>query len=252
MIHLKAVGLLVFLAIVLAIMPSHVSAGMSFPHDGAKLTYQIIEMDNSSFGSISAVTNDTYFFSKLGDSWNVTETLTGKIACSPSTGTLTIKYGTTSDIMGQNATALKSSNISIQVSYIVKDRMVLSTPIGPNVPASYEATCNFGGINQVFTSGGTPAVDASAFKYYVLTYIQPAGVSPGSSVPVSIMTATITGTQNVQVLGKSRTAFVGTISGLLSGIMYWDSSSGILLLAKSTIGDMTEQVQLVQSSDLAP
>jgi hypothetical protein len=253
---LRVIGLLVFLVLAIAVMPSHVSAAISFPHDGAKLTYLVTEMGNSSFGSIAAVTNDTYFFSKLGDSWNVTEILVGKISCSPNTGTLTVKYGTLSDIMGLNATALRSPNIFIQVSYIIKDRMVLSTPIGTNVPASYEATCNFGGIKEVLTGGGTPAPYASAFKYYVFTYIQPEGVSKGSTIPVAIMQATISGTQTVQALGRSWTALVGTIPGLISGTIYWESNSGILLLEKSTTGMgagmQTEQMQLIESSDLAP
>jgi hypothetical protein len=66
------------------------------------------------------------------------------------------------------------------------------------------------------------------------------------------MAATISGTQTVQVLGKSWTALVGTIPGLISGTMYWESNSGILLLEKSTSGVQTEQMQLIQSLDLAP
>ena len=236
--------------VIVAATPSQVFADSSFPHDGATLTYSVTTTGQGSPGSIVAVANDSYKFSKLGDGWNVTETLTGKITCSPSSATLSVKYQTTSDIMGQNATATNNPNILIQVSYVVKDRIVESTSIGPNVPAAYMATCNFGGNNVASIAGGTAALYAFGFKFYVFIYIQAAGVAQGSSVPVSIMAATISGTQNLQVLGKSRTALVGTMSGFISGTMYWDSSSGILLLEKSTSGMQTEQMQLTASPDL--
>jgi len=237
-------------------VPSHVFAGNSFPHDGATLTYSITTTDQTTSGSIVAIANDSYKFSALGDGWNVTETLTGKITCSPSSATLSVKYQTTSDIMGQNATATNNPNILIEVSYVVNDRMIESTPIGPNVPAAYMATCNFGENNGLpitaSIAGGTGAIDAAPFKYYVPVYIQPAGVAQGSSVPVSIMTATISGTQTVQALGKSWTAFVGTMSGFGGGTMYWESNSGILLSAKLSSPVQTDQWQLIESSDLAP
>lgn len=253
---MKTIGLLVFLVLAIAIMPNCVFGGNSFPHDGATLTYAITTTDQTASGSIVAVANDSYKFSALGDGWNVTETLTGKITCSPSSGTLSVKYQTTSDIMGQNATATNNPNILIQVSYVVNDRMIESTAIGPNVPAAYMATCNFGENNGLpitaDIAGGTAAIDAAGFKYYVPVYIQTAGLAQGSSVPVSIMTATISGTQTVQALGKSWNALVGTMSGFDTGTMYWDSTSGILLSAKLTSIAQTDQMQLIESPDLAP
>jgi hypothetical protein len=246
---LKTIGLLVFLVLVVAIVPSHVSADISFPYEGAKLTYTIIDLANSSLGSIAAVANDSYTFSKLGDSWNVTERLVGKITCSPGTATLNVKYGTISDMMALKAAVSSSPNIVIQVSYITKDRLIVSTPIGPNVPAIYFATCNLGGGNKISIAGGTVALYTS-LRYYTFTYIQPTEVTPGCSIPVAITTATISGTQDIQALGNPRAALVGTISGFVFATMYWDSSSGILLLEKSASSLQTEQMQLIQSPDL--
>jgi hypothetical protein len=248
---LKVLGLLAFMILGMAVVPSHVSARISFPHDGARLEYAITDMSNSSFGSIAAVANDSYTFSKLGDSWNVTEILVGRIACSPTAATLSVKYGTTSDIFGQKASVSSSPNIFIQASYIINDRIIVSTSIGPKAPASYYATCTFREGNKISIAGGTVALYASTFKYYVFTYIDPTGVTQGTSVPVSIVTATISGTQPIQALGKSRTALVGTISGFVSATMYWEISSGILLLEKSTSTLQTEQMQLIQNPDLA-
>jgi hypothetical protein len=242
----------VFLVLIVAVIPSQVFADKSFPHDGATLTYALTTTGQAAAGSILAFANDSYEFSTLGDGWNVTETFTGKITCSPSSATLSVKYQTTSDIMGQNAAASNNPNIRIQVSYVVKDRIVESTSIGPNVPADYIATCNFGGNNIASIAGGTAALYAFGFKFYVFIYIQPAGIGLGSTVPVSIMAATISGTQNLQVAGESRAALVGTLSGFATGNMYWDSTSGILLLAKLTSVTQTDQMQLVESPGLAP
>lgn len=248
---MKTSGVSVFLVLIVAVMPSQAFAESSFPHDGATLTYAMTTTGHGSPGSIVAVANDSFRFSKSGDGWNVTETVVGKITCSSSSATLSVKYSTQSDFMGQNAAATNNPNILIQVSYVVEGRMVASTSIGPNVPAAYSATCNFGGNNEASISGGTPALYASAFKFYVFIYIQPAGVAQGSSVPVSIMAATISGTQTIQALGKSWTALVGTIPGLITGTMYWEKNSGILLLEKDTSGMQTDQMQLTKSPDLA-
>jgi len=125
----------------------------------------------------------------------------------------------------------------------------MSTPIGPNVPGIYFATCLLGGGNKISITGGTVALYTS-LRYYVFTYIQSTGLTPGCSMHVAITTATISGTQEIQALGEPRTALVGTISGFVSATMYWDSSTGILLLEKSASSLQTEQMQLIQSPDL--
>lgn len=248
---MKTVALLWLIILAIVVVPSHVSAGTSFPHDDARLVYAVTDMANSTLGSIAAVANDSYTFSTLGDSWNVTESLVGRIACDPSTATLSVKYGTLSDIFGQKGLPSISPNISLHVSYIIQNRMIVSTPIGPNVPAAYYATCTFQKDGRISIAGGTAALYAYVFKYYVFTFIDPMGVSQGTQVPVSIVTATICGTRAMQALGKSLTALVGTISGFAAATLYWDSSTGILLWEKSTSSLETEQMQLIQCSDLA-
>ncbi len=236
------------LVLALVATPSQVFASMTFPQNGSSLTYASFVTSKTSQGNITAASTDSYSFQQTGSQWNVTERITGKITCSPQAAQLSVRFRTTSDIMGANSIVSNDPNIDIKVSYVVQDRVVESTPIGSNVPAGYSAECTVGGIDVAAVSQATPALYVSGFRYYVLLYIQTAGVAVGSSVPVAIMTSTISGIQNVIVLNTSRPAFVGTITGITSGSLYWDRDSGILLSEESTSSTQSERMLLTYST----
>jgi hypothetical protein len=238
----------VFLILALAVAPSRVSADLAFPQSGSILTYSTITTAKTSQGSVTADSTDSYSFQQVGSQWNVTETITGKIVCSPSGAQVSVQFHTTSDIMGATVAVSTSPNIKIRVSYMMENRIVKSTLIGPNVPAGYSAKCTLGGVDLGSVGQDTGALYASSLRYYVLFYIQTAGVTKGSVVPVSLLTATISGTQNVTVLNTSRPALVGALTGLISGSLYWDRDSGILLLAESTSSVESERILLVNST----
>jgi len=243
----KAISLFVFLVLVLAAASSQVSADVTFPQNGSTLTYAILTTAKTSQGNITAASTDSYSFQQIGNQWNVTETISGKITCSPPAAQLSVRFHTTSDIMGANSSVSSAPNIEIKVSYLIQDRMVKSTLIGPNVPAGYSAKCTLGGNDVGSVDQATGALYASSLRYYVLFYIQTIGVTEGTLVPVSLLTATISGTQNVAVSNTSRPALVGTLTGLISGSLYWDKDSGILLLAESTSGAESEKMLLINS-----
>jgi hypothetical protein len=248
----KASSVLVFLVLALAAAPSQVSADITFPQNESTLTYATFMTAGTSQGNVTAVSTDSYSFQQIGNQWNVTETITGKITCFPPAAHLSVRFGTTSDFMGANSSVSTDPNILIKVSYMIQNRTIESTPIGPNVAAGYSAKCTLEGndLASVFLSQGTPALYASPFiRYYVLFYIQTAGVTVGSSVPVAILTSTITGIQNVTVLNTSRPALVGTVTGIISGMLYWDMHSGILLMEESKTGSTeSERMLLIQST----
>jgi hypothetical protein len=245
----KASSVLVFLVLALAAAPSQVSADITFPQNESTLTYATFITAGTSQGNVTATSTDSYSFQQIGNQWNVTETITGKINCFPPGAQLSIRFRTTSDLMGANSTVSNDPNISIRVSYMMQDRVVESTPIGSNVPAGYFAKCTLEGNDLASVTQGTPALYAYAFRYYVLFYIQTAGVTVGSSVSVAILTSTITGIQNVTVLTTSRPALVGTVTGIISGMLYWDRYSGILLMEESKTGSTeSERMLLIQST----
>jgi hypothetical protein len=221
---------------------------MTFPQNGSTLTYATLTTAQTLQGNITATSTDSYNFQQIGTQWNVTEMITGKIICSPPAAQLSVRFRTTSDLMGTNSIVSNDPNIDIKVSYVVQDRVVESTPIGSNVPAGYSAKCTLGGNDVASISQATPALYASGFRYYVLFYIQTAGVNVGSSVPVAIMTSTISGIQNVTVLNTSRPALAGTLTGIISGRLYWDRNSGILLLEESNSGTQSERMSLISST----
>jgi hypothetical protein len=246
---MKASSLLVLvvLALGLTIAPSRVSADVTFPQDGSALTYATLITAKSPQGNITAASIDSYSFQQISNRWNVTETITAQISCYPPAARLSVRFRTTSDFMGANSSVSTDPNILIKVSYMIQNRTIESTPIGPNVAAGYSAKCSLGGNDIASVGQETPALYASPFiRYYVFFYIQTTGVSKGSSVPVTIMTFTITGIQNV--MNTSRPALVGTFTGLINGTLYWDRFSGILLLGESTSGVQSERMLLTYST----
>jgi hypothetical protein len=236
------------LVLVVLAAPGQVSADVTFPQNGSSLTYTALATAQTSQGNISATSSDSYSFQQAGTQWNVTETITGKITCFPPTAQLSVRFLTTADIMGVQSTVSNDPSIDIKVSYLVRDRVVESTPIGSSVPAGYSAKCTLGGNDVASVSQATPALYASGFRYYVLFYIQPTGITVGSSVPVAIMTSTISGVQNVTVLNTPRPALVGTLTGIISGTLYWDRDSGILLLGQSTSSSQSDRMALTYST----
>ena len=230
----------------LAATPSQVSADIIFPR--MALSYATLTTAKSSQGNITATSMDSYSFQQIGSQWNVAETIAGKITCSPSTAQLNVRFQTRSDIMGVNSSVSTDPNIEIPVSYVVQDRIIMSTPIGPNAPVGYTAKCTLGGTEVGTISEDTGAVLAGSLPSYVWFYIQTAGVTQGSVVHISIMTLTISRTQNVTVMNTSRPAFVGTITGFFGGTFYWDRDSGILLLAETTTGPQSDRMMLVNST----
>jgi hypothetical protein len=238
----------VFVVLALAATASRVSADMAFPQSGATLTYAYLTTSKTSQGNITATSTDSYSFQQIGNQWNVTETLAGKITCSTSTAQLSVRFHKISDIMGANSSVSTDPNIDIRVSYVIQDRIVRSTPIGPNAPVGYSAKCTLGGNDFGVINVDTEAVLAGTLRYYVLFYIQTARVTQGSLVPVSLLTATISGTKNVTVLNTSRPALVGTLTGFISGSLYWDRDSGILLLAETTSAVQSDRMLLINSS----
>jgi hypothetical protein len=245
---MKISGALMLLVLALMATPSQVFAGITFPQNGSSLTYASFVTAKTAQGNITAASTDSYSFQQTGNQWNVTETITGKITCSPPAAQLSVRFLTTSDIMGANSIVSNDPNVVIKVSYVVQDRVVQSTPIGSNVPAGYSAKCTVGGSDVASISQATPALYASGFRYYVLFYVQPTGVAAGSSVPVAIMSSTISGVQNVTVLNTSRPALVGTITGIIGGTLYWDRDSGILLLEESTSSTQSDRMLLTYST----
>ena len=249
----RPICVLIFLIVcVLVAAPTQVSASETFPQNGSVLAYLTSVGARASQGNITATLTDSYSFLQMGDQWNVTEILSGKIACFPSTASLSVRFLTTSDVMGAKAIVSNDPNIDIRVSYVLRDRVVESTPIGPNVPIGFSAKCTAGGVDIGPISEATPALYASGFQYYVLFYIQPSGLGVGSSVPVAIMTSTISGTQTLVVFNTSRLALVGTVAGMMSGVLYWDRESGILLLEESTSNTQYESMTLISSSVPVP
>lgn len=249
----RVTGVLTFLVVcTLLVTTTQVSAIDTFRENGSALVYSTSISAKTSQENITAALTDSYSFLQIGDQWNVTETLTGKIICSPSTARLSVRFRTPSDIMGTNSTVSNDPNIGIKVSYVVQDRVVQSTPIGPNVPIGFSAKCTSSGVDIGPISQATPALYASSFRYYVLFYIEPSGLGVGSSVPVAIMTSTISGTQTLVVLNTPRLALVGTLTGVISGIMYWDRESGILLLEESTSSTQSESMMLISSTAPIP
>jgi len=244
----KTSSVLVFLVLALAAAPSQVSADITFPQNESTLTYATFITAGTSQGNVTAATTDSYNFQQIGNQWNVTETITGKISCFPPGAQLSVRFLTTSDLMGANSIVSNDPNIGIKVSYMVQDRVVESTPIASNVPAGYSAKCTLRGDDLASVSQATPPLYAYSFRYYVLFYIQTTGVTEGSSVHVAIMTLTISGIQNVTVLNTSRPALVGTVTGIISGMLYWDRYSGILLLEESTSSTQSERMLLTYST----
>lgn len=238
----------VFFVLALAAAAGRVSADMAFPQNGSTLTYALLTTAKTSQGNITAASTDSFSFQQMGSQWNVTETITGKITCPSPAAQLSVRFHTISDIMGVNSTVSTDPNIEIRVSYVIQDRIVKSTPIGPNVPAGYSAKCTLGGIDLGSIDQDTEALFPGTLRYYVLFYIQTAGVTQGSLVPVSLLTATISGTQNVTVLNTSRPALVGTLTGFFSGSLYWDRDSGILLLMESTSPVQSDRMLLINST----
>ena len=161
---------------------------------------------------------------------------------------MSVRFHTTSDIMGANSTVSSDPNIEIKVSYLIQDRIVKSTPIGPNVPVGYSAKCTLGGNDLGSVDQATEALYASSLRYYVLFYIQTIGITEGTLVPISLLTATISGTQNVTVLNTTRPALVGTLTGFISGSLYWDKDSGILLMSESTSSVQSDKISLINST----
>ena len=238
----------VFVVLALAAAPSQVSVDLSFPQNGATLSYAYVTTAKTPQGNITATSTDSYVLQQMGSQWNVTETITGKISCPSPAAQLSVRFHTISDIMGVNSTVSTVPNIEIRVSYVVQDRIVKSTPIGPNMPAGYSAKCTLGGIDLGSIDQDTEALYPGTLRYYVLFYIQTAGVTQESLVPVSLLTATISGTQNVTVLDTSRSALVGTLTGFISGSLYWDRDSGILLLMESTSPTQSDRMLLINST----
>ena len=245
---MRACRVLMFFVLALAASPSQVAAEVPFPQNGSTLTYAVFDSAATSQGNITVASVDSYSFQQIGNQWNVTETIKGKITCTPNTAQLSVRFRTTSDIMGTNSIVSNDPNINIMVSYVVQDRVVESTSIGSNTPAGYSAECTLAGSAIASLSQATPALYTSGFRYYVIFYIQASGLGVGSSVPVAIMTSTISGTQNVLVLNTSRFALVGTLAGMISGVLYWDRASGILLVEESTSGTQSERISLTQST----
>ena len=245
----------VFLILVLAATPSPASASITFPQDGSNVTYATFTTAQTRQGNITVSSTDSYVFEQMGakwnwtePQWNVTETITGKITCSPPEAQLSVRYRTTSDIMGAHSSVSNDPNIAIKVSYMLQDRVVQSTLIGSNVPAGYSAKCTLGGNDVASVFVDTPALHAFGSRYYVLFYVQAGTVNIGGSVPVTTVTSTILGTQYVTVLNTPRLAFVGAITGFTSGVLYWDVGSGILLLEQSTAGSQSDRMRLTYST----
>ncbi len=242
-------SVILVLALTLAIAPSRVSAETPFPQNGSTLTYSVFMTAKSSQGNITATSTDSYSFQQIGNEWNVTETVIGKISCHPPTADLSVRYRTISDIFGVNSSVSSDPNILIKVSYMVQNRTIVSTPIGPNVAAGYFAKCSLGGKDIASVGQATPALYVSPFiRYYVMFHIQTAGVGVGTLVPVGILPSTITAIESVAVMNTSRPALVGTITGIISGRIYWDQESGILLLEESTNGIQSERMLLSYST----
>jgi hypothetical protein len=235
------------LVLILVTMPSQATADTAFPQNGSTLTYSLLTTAKTSQGNITAASTDSYTLQQVGNQWNVTETLSGKITCSPSAAQLNVKFHTRSDIMGINSSVSTDPNIEIPVSYVIQDRLIISTPISPNAPVGFTAKCSLGGTDVGTINQDTGAVLAGSMPGYVWFYIETAGVTQGSAVPISTVTATISGMQNVTVMSTSRPALVGTISGFISGSFYWDRDTGILLLEETT-GLQSDRMQLVSSN----
>ena len=245
---MKIRSALMLLVLALAAASNQVSADMAFPQNGSTLTYALLTTAKTSQGNITAASTDSYSLQQIGNQWNVTETITGKITCSPPAAQLSVRFHTTSDIMGANSAVSSDPNIEIKVSYLIQDRIVKSTPIGVNVPAGFSAKCTLGGNDLGSVGQDTGALYASSLRYYVLFYIQTIGVTEGTLVPVSLLTATISGTQNVAVLNTTRPALVGTLTGFISGSLYWDKDSGILLMSESTSSVQSDKISLINST----
>jgi hypothetical protein len=240
--------LFVLLVLVVVAAPTQVSADLAFPQNGATLTYSLLSTAGTSQGNITATSTDSYSFQQIGNQWNVTEMITGKVTCFPSTAQLSVKFHTRSDIMGVNSSVSTNPNINIPVSYVIQDRIIMSSSIGPNAPVGFTAKCALGETDVGTIYQDTGAVLAGGLLTYVFFYIETAGLTKGSTVHISIMTVTISGTQNVTVMNIPRPAFVGTISGIFGGTFYWDRDSGILLLAESTANGQSDRMLLTNTS----
>ena len=229
-------------------LPRPAGPAIRLPQNGSALTYATLTTVKTSQGNITAASTDSYSFQQIGNQWNVTETISSKITCSPPAAQLSVRFRTTSDFMGANSAVSNDPNIKLKVSYMIQDRIIKSTPVGSNVPAGYSAKCTLGGNDLGSVGQVTGALYASTLRYYVLFYIQTTGVTEGTLVPISLLTVTISGTQNVAVLNTSRLALVGTLTGLTSGSVCWDKESGILLLEESTTGTESEKMLLINST----
>ena len=127
---MKIRNALMLLVLALVATPTQVFAGIIFPQNGLSLTYASFVTAKTSQGNITAASTDSYSFQQTGNQWNVTERITGKITCFPQAAQLSVRFRTTSDIMGANSIVSNDPNIDLKVSYVVQDRVVESTPIG--------------------------------------------------------------------------------------------------------------------------